>query len=175
MQTMPRAARDPNEKAEALRLLAEVGIGEASRRTGIPKGTIASWGHRSGVQSPDPSVTAHVVERRLMSLAERKARLAEGLMDDIERMRLDLFSGTLERKVVGGTQFRDTEIIDVHHRTTTPTERKVTIEAIAKGIETVQLLTGEATQRIEASGGAEPAQRARLVSVVTQLADRRAS
>jgi transposase-like protein len=43
---------DPALKADALKLAAEHGAAEASRRTGIPAATIRSWRHRDGSAGP---------------------------------------------------------------------------------------------------------------------------
>lgn len=45
-------AADPQRKAEALQLAAEYGAAEASRRTGIPSGTIRAWRTRAGQSEP---------------------------------------------------------------------------------------------------------------------------
>lgn len=137
------------QRLEALALLATVGKAEAARRTGIPAGTIASWGSRSGTKAPPAAATVVATEARVATIAQRKATLAEGLMDDIERMRRDLFAPTIERKVVPGNQYRRTRIIDVRNPTTTHGDRRTVVEAVAKAIETVQLLTGGATARTE--------------------------
>jgi hypothetical protein len=146
---MQRMQYTPEQRDDALELLAAVGKAEAARRTGIPAGTIASWGARSGVHAPPPEAMAQQAAARVASVADRKSRLAEDLAKAAERMLRDAFAPTLERKVVPGNQWRDTEIVDVENPTTTHAERRTAIEAVARAIETVQLLTGEATSRIE--------------------------
>lgn len=169
-----------DERDHALALLAEHGKAEASRLTGIPAGTIASWGHRNGVAAPTTERMAKVVAARTLSTEERKRRLAEGLLDDIERMRADLFAPTLERKVVPGGRWCETEIVTVEHPTTTHAERRTAIEAIAKALEAVQLLTGDATARLGVltggvDDGAAQARAQRAQAVVLELAQRAAS
>lgn len=146
---MPRRRWTDEQRDEALLLLAEVGQGETARRTGIPQGTIASWGKRHGVTAPPAAATAIATAAKVASIAERKAQLAEGLMDDIARMRRDLFAPTIERKAMAAGQMREVEIVTIRHDTTTHAERRTAVEAIAKAIETVQLLTGGATARTE--------------------------
>jgi len=141
--------RPPEQKAEALRLLAEVGLAEAARRTGIPEGTIASWGSRTGVQAPPAAATRVATEAHLATVAARKARVAEGLVAASERMLGDLFAPTIQRKAVVVGSKREVEIVEIRHPTTTPSERRTTVDAITTAMETVQLLTGEATERIE--------------------------
>lgn len=163
----------PEQEAEAVALLQELGPAEAARRTGIAKGTIASWAHRAGVGSEEArSQTAAAVEARTLTIADRKARLAEGLMADAERIRAELFTGRLERKAFGATRYTDAEIVDVQHHSTTDGQRKTAVEAIARIVETVNLLTGEATARIEqvAVGDGAPApERAKAEETVLRL------
>lgn len=70
-------------KAEALQLLAEVGKAEASRRTGIPEGTIASWGARNGV-AYIPGEPATIVEQK-QQLVNKLLPLAAKLVTTLER------------------------------------------------------------------------------------------
>lgn len=73
----------PSAKAEALQLLAEVGKAEASKRTGIPEGTIASWGARNGVTfRPDSPTT---VAERKSELVLKLLPLAAKLVDRLEQ------------------------------------------------------------------------------------------
>lgn len=137
------------QRDDALTLLATVGKAEAARRTGIPQGTIASWGSRAGVTAPPAAATVVATEARLATIAERKAKLAEDLMSGAERMYADLFAPTVEKKAIAAGQMREVEIVTIRHNTTTPSERKTTVQAIRDAVETVQLLTGEATERIE--------------------------
>lgn len=46
---MARRTYTPEQRAEALELYAQHGAVETCRRTGIAKGTLQSWAHRSGV------------------------------------------------------------------------------------------------------------------------------
>lgn len=169
---MQRHQYTEEQRLDAVRLLQEVGPSEAARQTGIARGTISSWASRAGVESGlATAATAAATEARTATIAERKAALAEALMADAQRIRAELFAGRLERKVVPGNQWRDTEIVNVKHTSTTDGERKIAIEAIAKAVETVNLLTGEATQRIEQLGGdGTPApERAKAEETVLQL------
>ncbi len=72
-----------------------------------------------------------------------------------------------------GEVLRESVIVDVHHHTTSALERKTTMQAIALGIDKVQLLTGEATERVEQLGG--DAAKDRALAVVHDIAARRAS
>lgn len=148
---MQRLQYTDEQRDEALALLAEVGTAEASRRTGIPKGTIASWGHRAGVNGPEVrNVTEAARMVTAATLAERKAQLAGDLR-------------SLAAKAVA----KLAEKIDADE-----VSPRDLVSALTAAVDRLQLLTGEATARIEQTG-TEPAQRSHLVSVVDQLAARR--
>lgn len=151
----------PEQRAAALDLAEAQGYAEAHERTGIPINTLRSWAARAGrtitvkgASTPRGRETVAATEATLLSMAERKAKLAEGLMSDIERMRADLFGPTIERKAMAAGAMRQVEIVEIHHDTTTASERRTTVQAITGAIEAVQLLTGEATERIEQLTGA---------------------
>ncbi len=63
----------PEQKAEALRLYAEVGPSEAARQTGIPKSTVESWARRTGARTVATEQTRAATEAvRAESLATRE-------------------------------------------------------------------------------------------------------
>lgn len=145
------------EREQALDLAEAVGYAAAHERTAVPINTLRSWAARAGrtitvkgASTPRGRETVAAVETALLSMVERKAALAEGLMDDIVRLRADLFAPTIERKAMAAGQMRQVEIVEIEHATTTAAERRTTIQAITGAIEAVQLLTGEATERIAA-------------------------
>jgi transposase-like protein len=152
MQRMQRTSYTPEQKAAALALLAQVGKAEAARRTGIPAGTIAAWGSRTGVSAPTPEALRPVVEARQLAWAERKVALASKLGDAADLAVAEL-TARIQTKTIG-----DRELIT----------------ALTALVDRAQLLTGEATSRPEVLGG-EPAPRAKLVSIVGALAERAAS
>lgn len=88
-------------KQEALRLLAEHGVAEASRQTGIPAGTIASWGSRLGVKAPSVeqiavlnAATAELWQKRKLAMGERLGAVAEKMLQRIdERINDDRTAG----------------------------------------------------------------------------------
>jgi hypothetical protein len=144
----------PEQREQALTLLAEVGAAEAARRTGIPAGTIASWGARRGVSAPlvsEERVAA--VNAKLATMADRKAKLAEALLGDIEKLRKQLWAPTVERKAMtvsdGAREGSHVEVVDVHLEQPTFRDQKTIVEAVAIALDKVQLLTGAATERIE--------------------------
>lgn len=168
------------QRDEALRLLAEVGKAEAARRTGIPAGTIASWGARAGVTAPSAEAQRPALEAKAISVAERKTRLAERMLTEAEAMIGQLHARTVERKPLvvsdGAREGSHVEIAEVVYDRPPTADQKRIVEAVAILVDKIQLLTGDATARIDSTGaGTEQPARPKLVSVVEQLADRKAS
>jgi transposase-like protein len=150
---MSRRSYTDEQKAEALALYAEHGPAVASERTGIAKGTVASWAHRGGVHTSAIETTRVATAVRLATLEQRKAQLAADLMGDIERLRGQLFAPCTERKVVtlaGGQASPSTwDIVDVDHDEPTFGDKKALMTTIAIAVDKVQILTGAATERID--------------------------
>ena len=126
----------------------------------------------------DPVATA--VEARLATVAERKAKLAEALLGDIEKLRKQLWAPTVERKPMVVSDGKDLgshiEIAEVIYDRPPTADQKRIVEAVAILVDKIQLLTGDATARIEQTdGAAAQPKRAQLVTVVDQLAERRNS
>lgn len=170
------------QKAAALDLVAEHGTAEAARRTGINAGTIGSWATRAGIAGPDAAVmaapTAASAARKLATTAERKAKLAEDLLGDLERLRERLFEPITERVVRtvshGHNAGSSTEIVDVELSMPKPTDQRALVTAIQSGVNAVQLLTGEATERIEQLGASverTPENEAQIASVLELVQD----
>jgi hypothetical protein len=148
-----RSKYTDEQRDEALRLLATVGRAEAARISGIAEGTIASWGSRHNVAAAGAEAMRPAIEAKAASLLQRKQALAEGLLDDIARLRSELFAPVLERKVVivkGGTADPCTvaEIVDVTHTRPSPSDQKHLMVACAVAVDKVQLLTGGLTASI---------------------------
>lgn len=155
----------PEQKQQAIELAADIGPAEAARRLGLNANTVRSWLSRAGVIAHATTVAtkAPEVALKVVTIAERKARIAEKLAAAAERMTDELFAATVERKAMAAGQMREVEIVDIRRKTTTPTERKVMLQAIAQAVETVQLLTGEATERIEQLGGGSTVEAAKAL------------
>lgn len=126
---MPRLTYPEAAKQEALRLLAEAGPAEASRRTGIPIGTIASWGHRGGVKAPSVASSERMVAGAQVEWARRRVVLGER-MGTAAEMALQRIEQKLESGVGMGSM------------------RDIAATA-AVLIDRAQLLTGGATSRSE--------------------------
>lgn len=150
--TVSRARYTDEQKTEALALYVEHGPSEAARQTGIAKGTLASWAHREGLQTSATENLAVATEAALVRLADRKAQLASDLMDDIERLRLQLFAPCVEKKIMTvGTGDGRSKVVVGEARRTQPTftEQRQIMTALAIAVDKVQILTGEATERID--------------------------
>lgn len=145
------AARWTDEqRTEALELYTEHGAAEAARRTGIPAGTIYSWAHHAGLTGQSSLAQAN---GRLASVVDRKARLASDLLDDAQALRAQLFAPAVERKAMVVSHGKDigssVEVVDIERDQPTFAEQTRIMTSIAIAIDKVQILTGEATERIE--------------------------
>lgn len=141
------------DRQRAITLAQEVGKAEAARQLGMPAGTIASWLHRSGISLTTPQALEQMrpaVERKMMLTAERKAVLADHLADLAYRATAQL-AAKIDADVVSARDL---------------------VAALTAAVDRLQLLTGEATQRTEATVSGEPA-RERLLAAVSTLAERR--
>lgn len=150
----PRNRHDPDTKAEALRLVAEVGPCEAARRLGIPEGTVKSWARRAGISSPNGEQTAKAVATASVAWAVRRAALVDEM-------------GRAATKAVA----RLNERLDGD---TTTGLRDLAVSA-AVMIDKAQLLSGQATGRTEAAHTVSDERKAKAVAVFDELAHRRSA
>jgi len=179
---MQRMQWTPEQKAEALGLLAVVGKAEASRRTGIPAGTIASWGVRGGVSAPSPDELRALHEGRVLTVALRKAALADQMLVEAARILGQLHEPMVEKKALvvsdGAREGSHVEVATVYYDRPTTADQKRIVETVAVLVDKLQLLTGEATARLETMDGTEQAEaerRERAAGIIDQLAERRRS
>ena len=165
------------QRTEALQLLSEHGKGEASRRTGIPEGTISSWAVRHGVHAPAPEKLTEMHFARGMALAERKRVLADRLLDEAASFVGQLHSPVVEKvvKVVpqGGSTGSVTEVVEVKYSKPPTADAKRIVESIGVLVDKIQLLTGDVTARTELVGGEQD--RSATLATVTDLLARRAA
>lgn len=169
---MSRSNYTPEQRAEALELFTSVGAAQASKRTGIPAGTIASWATRGGIAGEASAQLRTAVEVRTLTIAERKATFAETLLGHAVRIAAQLEQPTVEKhvKVVGlGQGVGTTEIVEVHYDRPPTADQKRIAETVAVLVDKIQLLTGEATSRTETTqldaGGVQE----RALATVRQL------
>lgn len=81
---MGRTRYDDEQKREAVELALEHGKAEASRRTGIPAGTIGSWMSRAGVATDAAANLSAANAVRLAQMEDRRTRLADRLLEIAE-------------------------------------------------------------------------------------------
>lgn len=141
-----------DDKARALKHYTNHGPAEASRRTGIPTKTIASWARRSGVQTDAPARTAAATAQAQANWAELRATVANQAGTTAQRI-LAL--------VVTALDSGDLEVTSVH-------QAKDAALTAAILVDKAQLLTGEATNRTEHHAPArDPEQEQELAKVLT--------
>lgn len=177
---MQRLQHTPEAKAEALRLLAAVGKAEAARLTGIPVGTISSWGVRNGVSAPHSTAPQLVASQ--LSLQERKLALADDMLDRARSMIKQLDATMVEKKALvvsdGRNEGSHVEIAEVDYDRPPTGAQKQIVETVAILIGQVQLLTGAATTRLEqnvTTQGEVVQVRERAVEVLDELSVRRSA
>lgn len=125
---MARRTYTDEEKQRALALYETDGLAEAVLQTGIPKGTISSWGERAGLQTHGNEQTAAAVEATKLRWEERRLTLAHE-MGSVAELALKVARENLE---AGKTR-------DAQAAATT----------MAILADKAQLLTGAATGRTE--------------------------
>lgn len=150
-------AHDQATKDQALELYAEHGLAHAHHHTGIPKSTIRDWAkdHRITTARADRK-TERATETARRSVAERKARLASDLLDDLQQLRAQLFAPCVEKKPMtvsdGHLEGAHVEIVEVNlDRPTFAGQQKI-MTTLAIGVDKVQILTGDVTERTEHVG-----------------------
>lgn len=140
------------QRAEAVALAVEVGPAEAARRLGLNPNTLRSWMARDGQHEATDEgreMTIRATEAKLVSVAERKAQLASDLLDDCQRLRAQLFAPCVERKAMSGGAMRLAEVVEIEHTQPPFSDQRQIMTSLAIAVDKVQILTGEATERIE--------------------------
>ena len=144
------------QRDEALALHRSHGPAEASRLTGIPKATVASWARRKGVETNAPVEREAAVESASLAAEQRRLDLAEAMLGDISGLRARLFAGMsyAHVKVVSGGKDSagDVETVWVDCDMPVPADQLRLVQAMGVLIDKVQLLTGEATERVDLTG-----------------------
>jgi hypothetical protein len=177
---MARTQMQQSERETIMARAEEVGPTAAAREHGLKASTVQSWMRRAGrVATVDErSVSAQLA---IATVAERKAKLAEDLLDDAQRLRAQLFSACVERKamtVSDGAAFGShVEVVDIKLTHPPFSDQRQIMTSIAIAVDKIQILTGEATERIEtlAAGAAPTERRQRANTAIDELAARRAS
>jgi hypothetical protein len=164
------------QKQRAMELFEQHGAAEASKQTGIPIATISSWARRAGKTASSPERSAQVAAK-LHTIAERKGALVLGMLSDIERLRLQLFAPTVEKKAMvvslGHAAGSELQIAEVELDHPTFAGQNQIVASLTTLLDKVLLLSGDATARIEQTGVAAES-RAKAEGVVLALAKRAA-
>lgn len=144
------------QQAEALQLYLEVGTTEAGRRLGIPKGTVASWARRAGVETRVvPPATEAAVESSALLAEQRRLELADNMLGDISGLRARLFAPMtyVHVKSEGHGEGRSSAVqVHVDMDQPVPADQLRLVQAIGTLVDKVQLLTGQATERHDLTG-----------------------
>jgi len=148
-----RRSYTDEQKQAALDAYAEHGPAEASRQTGVPTKTIASWAARSGVQM-DAGARSSAVEAAKITWEIRRKTLA----DDFGRAAAELIE---HARIAARTSDR-------------PRDAQALMTAAAIGVDKAQLLAGGATARVE-HDVTDPQARLAAVHELKEAAARRAS
>lgn len=168
------------QRQHAIDLAQQIGAAAAAKQLGLNGNTVRSWLRRAGhASAPTPALVA-AAQAKAATVADRKAQLASRLLDDAEQLRRQLFAPVVERHVVtlkgdGRYAASAARIVDVELNRPKPSDQRQMAVALAILVDKVQVLTGEATERIEQLSGELPAaqRRERALAVVTDLAERR--
>lgn len=145
------------QRQRALELHRTVGPAEAARQTGIPKGTVASWARRQGVRTNVAQTLEAATDAAALTAEQKRLELADGLLDDVQRLRRRLFEPMdyVHVKVLSTGQGLPQEVERVHVEVDqpVPADQLRLAQSIVALIEKAQLLTGEATSRDDGTGG----------------------
>lgn len=82
------------EKDKAVDLYEEIGPTRAAARLGIPSPTISRWAKARGVSTNTISLTSTATESRQRQLKQRRMELADQLLEDAHKLRLQLWEPT---------------------------------------------------------------------------------
>ncbi len=160
---MSRRTYSQQERAAALELYVEHGAPEAARQVGIPKATVASWARRAGLQTGAVGASRararteaararweEVSQEHREELAGRLLAEVHGLLDQVQ-------APSLVRQVVTLSGAKDeparAEVVDVLLPTPTARDQRDRMQAVGIAVDRLQLLTGQATERVDDLGG----------------------
>ena len=166
------------EKDAARALCVEIGLGEAHDKLGIPKATLSRWltpEQAAEMHQRFHHKTSRATEVHALSMEAKKRAFAEALMGDLKKLRSQLFAPCVEDKVVtlagAHGQSATWDIVEVHRDKPTFADQVKILTSIGIAVDKVQILTGEATDRIDITGDV----RARATELADELAQRRAT
>lgn len=148
---MAASKYDADTRARALEVYAAEGSAAAEAETGVPANTVRSWARRAGVASSSDSRRARV-EAAHLTLSERRANLASGLLDDAERLRAQLFRQTDLWSFASGNEHRSPGWYEQEVPRPPAADQLAMMKALDVAVKNLQLLTGEATERSDSTG-----------------------
>lgn len=154
------------QREEALRLYVEFGAGEASKRTGIPAGTIRSWRHRADKRAKAPGDAPATDAGSQPPLAAQRSERVQAAIDGA-RLTHAQNRSTIGRLASSAAVTLIAQAIDAK-----PREAADLMRAGEAAVRTAQLLDGGATSRVDLSTDAEEA-RAQIRRIRDELAERR--
>ena len=148
----------PAQRRAALDLYVEHGPRDTARRTGIPSRTISRWAAEAGVSTDVTAKTAEATEQASLSVARRKLDLAGQLLDDVMRLRAQLFAPCTDlsaRSVGVGEGVQRIEVAEVHRPAPSFTDQKQIMIGIGIAVDKIVALTGPYAQAAAAEPGAD--------------------
>lgn len=155
------------ERHRALELYVEHGPTEASRQTGIPKGTIGSWAGQAGLRTVHPEKLAAALGVQRLTLAQRRATLAERLYAEADALLDQLWEPALATHFTKDGAFTTGDLDEPTFR-----DKQAIVTSAAILLDKAQLLSGEATVRPELMSAEEI--RSQLAERLDELAAKRA-
>lgn len=143
---MPASPLDPARVADIQRLAAEgVSRAQIALRVGCGERTVSKY---AAPGSFDRSATAAAVAARRVDMAARRARLADDLLSDAERLRAQLW----EPHTVFAFGGKDNEYNEREHPEPTPADKRNLLQAAATALtQSIKLSEYDSAQSPEAA------------------------
>lgn len=154
---MPERRYTDEQRTAALAIYEAKGPAEASRQTGIARGTISQWARRAAVTVTRTEQTRAATETARLTRVQRVAQLAADLLRDAERLRVQIWHPSEY------LHWDKDMLIREHLEQPTYGEQKEILLATAIAIDKSQLLAGAATSRVET---VEPEQVATIDKII---------
>jgi hypothetical protein len=151
------------QRAEALGLYVELGAPETARRLGIPKPTVASWARRAGLQTGAAGAsrararTESARARWAEVSQEHREELAGRLLAEVHTLLDQVQEPTTYHHVVTLSGGKDAPasaaVVPVEVPHPVAKDQQARVAAVAALVDKLQLLTGQATERLDDLGG----------------------
>lgn len=170
---MTRRSYTPELRRRAVDLYREHGGAEASRILAtegyeVSASLIRSWASSLGVSTERLENLPVHTAAAAATMSARRLALASGLMDDVEKLRTQIFAPTTAHTFDKDGQFRTGQLNEPTFR-----DKQAILTCIAIAVDKVQLLTGEATARHEHLGSTNPEEIHARAAQLDELAERR--